>query len=69
MSIKTLQLCLVLVPTFTEFVEFSLLSAIVKIAVTNKTLVEGNISTVTFCFARKIVFDLKMPLDYDVRIL
>ena len=48
MSIKILELYLVLGPTFIEFVEFSLSSTIVKIAVTNKTLVKTNISTVTF---------------------
>ena len=38
-----------LVSTFKELVEFSLRSAIVKIAATNKTLVKTNISTITFC--------------------
>ena len=36
-----------LVSTFDELVEFSLSSAIVKIAVTNKTRVRTNISTIT----------------------
>ena len=49
MSIKILQLWLVLVSTFIELVEFSFSSAIVKIAVTKKTFVETNISKVTFC--------------------
>ena len=40
MSLKILQLYLVLVLTFKEFVEFSLSSAIVKIAVTNKTSIK-----------------------------
>ena len=48
MTIKILQLCLVLGSSFKEFVEFSLSSAIVEIAVTNKTLFKTNISTATF---------------------
>ena len=35
---------------FKELVEFSLSSAIVKTAVTNKTLVKTNIVTITFCY-------------------
>ena len=78
MSIKILQLCLVLVSTFKEFVEFSLCgaaqllklrcSAIVEIAVTNKTLVKTNISTVTFAPIKTTkttgtkLCDLKMPI-------
>ena len=49
MTIKISQLCLVLSSSFKELVEFSLSSAMVKIVVTNKTLVETNISTVAFC--------------------
>ena len=49
MSIKILQLDLVLVLTFKELVEFSHSSAFVKIVVTNETLVETNILTVPFC--------------------
>ena len=37
-----------LVSTYKELVEFSISSAIAKIAVTNKTLVNTNISTTTF---------------------
>ena len=48
MTITILQLWSVLGLSFMEFVEFSLSSAIVKIAVTNKTLIKTNISTVTF---------------------
>ena len=48
MTIKILQLCLVLGSIFKELVEFSLSSAIVKIAVANKTLVKTNISKITF---------------------
>ena len=48
MSIKILELYLVLGSIFIELVEFSLSSTIVKIAVTNKTLVKTYISTVTF---------------------
>ena len=75
MSIKILQLCLVLVSTFKELVEFSLSSAaqFFKIAVTSKTLVETNILTVTFCCDYNIkndiplligtnLFDLKIPI-------
>ena len=47
MSIKLLQLDLVLVSIFKKFVEFSHSSAIVKIAVTNENLVETNISKVS----------------------
>ena len=39
-----------LVSNFKELVEFSLSSAIVKIAVTNITLVKTNILTITFCY-------------------
>ena len=49
MTMKVSQLCLVLGSSFKEFVEFSLSSAIVKIAITNKTLVKTNISTIAFC--------------------
>ena len=49
MAIKILQLCLFLGSSFKEFVKFLLGSAIVEIAVTNKTLIKTIISTVTFC--------------------
>ena len=50
MSIKILQLGLVLVSTFNEFVEFSLSSVAQLQKCGNKqTLVKANISTVTFC--------------------
>ena len=49
MTITILQLCLVFGSTFREFDEFSLSRAIVKIEVTNKTLVKTNVSTETFC--------------------
>ena len=49
MTIKILQFCLVLGSRFKEFVEFSLSSAIVKIAVENKTFVKTTIFAVTFC--------------------
>ena len=58
MSIKILQLDLVLVSIFKEFVEFLHSSAIVKIAVTNENLVETNISKITFRF------DLKMSIIF-----
>ena len=50
MSIKTLLLCLVFVLTWKEFVAIftQQRSAIVKIAVMNKTLVKANILTVIF---------------------
>ena len=55
MTIKILQLSLVLDSNFKEFIEYLLSSAIVRIAITNKTLVKTNISSVTFC-------------QYDIRI-
>ena len=58
MSIKILQLDLVLLSIFKEFVEFSHGSAIVKNAVTNENHVETNISKVTFRF------DLKMSIRF-----
>ena len=58
MPIKTLQLDLVLVSIFKEFVEFSHSGAIVKIAVTNENLFETNILKVTFRF------DLQMPIRF-----
>ena len=48
MAIKILQLYLVLASSFKEFDEFSLSCAIVKIAVSNKTLVKTNISMLPF---------------------
>ena len=45
--------------------KFSLSSAIVKIAVTNKTLVKTNISTITFCYdwhTEIKTFDPTMPI-------
>ena len=67
-SIKISQLCLVLVPTFKEFVELSLNSAIPKSAVTNKTLVKTNISIEPFPTIKTTkttgtkLFDPKMPI-------
>ena len=58
MPIKILELDLVLVSIFKEFVEFSHSSAIVKITVTNENLVETIISKVTFRF------DLKIPIRF-----
>ena len=50
MSIKILQLCLVIVSNFKKFAKFCLaLARFVKTAVTNKILVKTNILTVTFC--------------------
>ena len=54
-----------LVLTFKELVKFSISSAIVKIAVTNKTLVKTNISPITVCSnwnTETKTFDLKMPI-------
>ena len=54
-----------LVSNFKELVEFSLRGAIVKIAVTNKTLVKTNISTITFRSRGNTeikAFDLKIPI-------
>ena len=49
MSIKILQLCLVIVSNFKEFVKFCLaLARFVKTAVTNKILVKTNIVTINF---------------------
>ena len=56
-----------LVSTSKELVEFSLSSAIVKIAVTNKTLFKTNISTITFCSdwnTETKTFDSKMPIGF-----
>ena len=64
-----------LVSTFKKLVEFSLSSAIVKIAVTNKTLIKTNISTITLCSdwnTETKTFDLKMPkwfLDFATYII
>ena len=52
MTIKILPLCVIVCSSFKEFVEFSLtvVSAIAKMAITNKTLVKTIFSTVTlFC--------------------
>ena len=57
-----------LVSTFKELVEFSIRSAIVKIAATNKTLIKTNISTITFCSdwnTETKTFDLKMPIWFS----
>ena len=54
-----------LVSDFKGLVEFSLSSAIVKTAVTNKTLIRTNILTITFCYNGNTeikTFDLKMPI-------
>ena len=54
-----------LISNFKELIEYLLRSAIVKIAVTNKTLVKTNISTITFCYDWNTeikTFDLKMPI-------
>ena len=54
-----------LVSNFKELVEFSLSDAIAKIAVTNKTLVKTNISTITFCYDWNTeikTFELKMQI-------
>ena len=78
MSIKILQLDLVLVSTFEEFVaDFTLQnSAIGKITVTNKTRVKTNILTASFCSDYKNkndiplligtkLFDLNMPIRFS----
>ena len=67
MSIKILELCVILVSTFREFVEFSLSSAIVKITVTNKTLVKQIVRRKLFAAIKTTKTtgtkrcDLKMP--------
>ena len=56
-----------LVLNLKELFEFSLSSAIAKIAVTNKTLVKTNISTITFCYdwnTETKTFGLKMPIRF-----
>ena len=64
MPIKILQLDLVLVSIFKEFVKFPYSSAIVKIAVTKGNLVETNISTVTFRSDKTQEQSLKMPIRF-----
>ena len=61
MPIKILQLDLVLVSIFKEFVKFPYSSAIVKIVVTKGNLVETNISTVTFRSDKTQEQSLKIP--------